>query len=68
MRSDADWTLVYTWTRTNSALGYSSVVISWETEATAAPGTYRIKYYGDAKPLVGSVKPFTGTSNQFQLK
>jgi len=67
VRSDSDWSLVYTWTRTNFVLGYSQVVISWESEADAQPGTYRIKYYGDAKPLIGSVKAFTGTSNQFTL-
>ncbi len=67
VRSDADWSLVYTWTRTNTVLGYSSVVISWETEATAAPGTYRLRYYGDSKPLIGAVKPFTGTSTSFTL-
>ncbi len=67
VRSDADWSLVYTWTRTNTVFGYSTVVVSWETEATATPGTYRIKYYGDAKPLIGSITAFTGTSNPFQL-
>ncbi|KAK3316316.1 Neutral/alkaline nonlysosomal ceramidase [Apodospora peruviana] len=68
VRSDEDWSLVYTWTRTNFVLGYSSVVISWETSGTTdAAGTYRLKYYGDAKLLIGSVKAFTGTSNSFTL-
>jgi neutral ceramidase len=59
--------VVYTWTRTNSVLGYSTVTISWETGAQDAAGTYRIKYYGDAKPLIGSIKPFEGTSGEFTL-
>lgn len=68
VRSDEDWALVYTWSRTNFVLGYSAVVISWETSAADdGAGTYRIRYYGDAKPLIGSVKPFTGTSNSFKL-
>ncbi|KAL2187343.1 Neutral/alkaline nonlysosomal ceramidase [Thermothelomyces heterothallicus CBS 203.75] len=65
--SDYDWRLVYTWKRTNFMLGYSEVTIDWETEEQDAPGTYRIKYYGDSKPLIGSIKAFTGTSNSFTL-
>ncbi|KAI1260210.1 Neutral/alkaline nonlysosomal ceramidase [Xylariaceae sp. FL1019] len=68
VRDDTDWSLVYTWTRTNEVLGYSSVVISWETESTATPGTYRTVYYGDSKALLtGTITAFTGTSNSFQL-
>ena len=67
VRSDDDWTLVYTWERTNTALGYSEVTLSWESEPTATPGTYRLKYYGDSKPLIGSISAFTGTSNAFTL-
>ncbi|KAL2172144.1 hypothetical protein VTG60DRAFT_145 [Thermothelomyces hinnuleus] len=65
--SDYDWRLVYTWKRTNFMLGYSEVTIDWETDEQDAPGTYRIKYYGDSKPLIGSIKAFTGTSNSFTL-
>lgn len=66
--NDDDWRLVYTWTRTNGVLGYSSVTISWETSsAEDVPGTYRIKYFGDSKPLIGRIKAFEGTSNSFTL-
>ena len=65
---DKDWRLVYTWKRTNWALGYSEVTITWETDVALDPaGTYRIKYYGDRKPLIGSVQAFEGTSNSFTL-
>lgn len=66
--SDDDWRLVYTWTRTDTLLGYSDVTIAWETDAQLdGPGTYRIRYYGDSKPLIGSISAFTGTSNSFTL-
>lgn len=66
--SDEDWHLVYTWTRTNVVLGYSQVVISWETQAGSdAAGTYRIRYYGDAKSLLGDIMAFEGVSNTFTL-
>ena len=67
VRSDADWSLVYTWKRTDFLGGHSEVEIKWETEQTASPGKYRFKYYGDQKPLFGSVKAFEGTSNIFEL-
>lgn len=67
VKDDADWFLVYTWRRTNFVLGYSEVDITWETYGNAQPGTYRFKYYGDSKPLIGSISKFEGTSNAFTL-
>jgi neutral ceramidase len=71
IRSDRDWSLVYTWTNTNDLLGNSEVVISWETAAESAPvspGTYRIVYNGDSKtPLTGKIVAFTGTSGNFTI-
>ena len=67
VRDDADWSLVYTWYRDDGLTGTSHVVISWESETTAAAGTYRIKYYGDSKNLFGTISAFTGTSNNFTL-
>ncbi|KAF6821488.1 neutral ceramidase precursor [Colletotrichum plurivorum] len=68
VRSDEDWFLVYTWTRTNWLLGHSEVSIVWETAGDGAPaGTYRIRYYGDSKPLIGSITAFEGVTNSFEL-
>jgi neutral ceramidase len=68
VRSDADWSLVYTWYRDDELLGDSHVIISWESEADASPGTYRIKYYGDSKtPVFGTIVAFEGTSGNFTL-
>lgn len=68
VRDDSDWSLVYTWTRTNFLLGYSEVVVSWETEAEADAGTYRLRYYGDWKNLLGGgITAFVATSDQFDL-
>ncbi|KAG6119756.1 hypothetical protein E4U13_007353 [Claviceps humidiphila] len=67
VKNDADWFLVYSWRRTNSLLGYSEVDVSWETYGNAVPGTYRVKYYGDAKHLFGKIDAFEGTSAPFTL-
>ncbi|TVY33573.1 Neutral ceramidase [Lachnellula occidentalis] len=67
VRDDGDWFLVYTWTRDNGLTGTSHVVISWETESYAAPGTYRIRYNGDSKNVLGTISAFTGVSGNFTL-
>lgn len=68
VRTDEDWNLVFDWIRTNGVLGYSEVVITWETNtAVDAPGTYRFRYNGDRKPLIGDPVSFTGVSNSFTL-
>ncbi|KAH8802726.1 neutral/alkaline non-lysosomal ceramidase [Xylogone sp. PMI_703] len=67
VRSDWDWSLVYTWTRVSTILGTSSVVISWETESDVQPGTYRIRYYGDSKSISGKITAFQGVSNSFTI-
>jgi len=67
VRDDWDWYLSLTWTRDNTLLGTSHVVISWESEMDAAPGTYRIHYFGDSKSLFGKITPFEGISQSFTL-
>lgn len=67
VRSDYDWYLVYTWERTNEVLGYSEVTITWETESYASAGTYRVRYYGDQKNILGTITAFNGTSDSFTL-
>ncbi|KAI9739847.1 MAG: hypothetical protein M1818_004903 [Claussenomyces sp. TS43310] len=67
VRNDSDWDLVYTWNRTDTLLGTSQVVISWESDATVDSGTYRIHYYGDAKAASGAISAFEGISDSFSL-
>ncbi|KAK3945973.1 neutral ceramidase [Diplogelasinospora grovesii] len=68
VRDDSDWSLVFNWKRTNEIFGHSEVEIVWETEEWAEPGMYRIRYYGDAKSLVGGkITPFEGVSEVFTV-
>jgi neutral ceramidase len=65
---DGDWRLVYSWERTNWILGHSEVTISWETDgALDQAGTYRFRYYGDAKAVGGKITAFEGASKAFKL-
>ena len=91
VRSDEDWSLIYEWKRSSTALGTSEVTISWETKweigawgegRETSPttthhdlmtrnsdlqGLYRLRYYGDAKSLTGTITPFQGTSLEFVI-
>ncbi|KAI0101781.1 Neutral/alkaline nonlysosomal ceramidase [Nemania sp. FL0031] len=68
VRDDSDWHLVFRWRRVNELLGTSQVDITWETvDPWAEPGTYRIRYFGDAKSLGGSITSIEGVSGKFEL-
>ncbi|KAL0465830.1 neutral ceramidase [Neurospora intermedia] len=76
VRTDEDWSLIYSWKRKNSVMGTSEVEITWETgeetdewwDKELGPGVYRLKYYGDSKSLFGGkVQEFEGVSGAFTL-
>lgn len=69
-RTDADWSLVFRWFRTNTVLGYSQVAITWEIEPSGVPsGTYRMRYFGNSKlPVLGTISAFSGTGGSFQVQ
>ncbi|KAF3021459.1 hypothetical protein E8E14_008778 [Neopestalotiopsis sp. 37M] len=67
VRDDSDWHLIFRWHRTSELLATSEVTVTWETEEWAEPGTYRLRYFGDAKSLSGSLTEFEGVSTEFQL-
>lgn len=65
VRSDSHPSTTYQWNRTNTITGTSTVTISWTIESAA--GTYRLSYFGDSKPLIGSISSFSGTSSSFTV-
>ncbi|KAJ7983174.1 Neutral/alkaline nonlysosomal ceramidase [Mycena polygramma] len=67
VRSDSHPSTIYQWTRASTILGTSNVNISWTIESGTPAGTYRLRYFGDSKPLIGSISAFTGTSSNFTI-
>jgi neutral ceramidase len=67
VRDDWDWSLSMTWTRENTILGTSNVDLTWESETDTDAGTYRFRYYGDSKNILGHIDPIEGISNSFIL-
>ena len=63
--TDSEWQTIYRWKR--EYLGVSTAQITWTIPAGTPAGTYRIVHHGDAKNLLGTVTPFTGTSRTFTV-
>lgn len=62
---DGDWATTFRWAREGVAA--SKVTVSWDIPEGTEPGTYRISYHGDAKPLVGTVRAISGTTRAFTV-
>ncbi|KAF9525003.1 Neutral/alkaline nonlysosomal ceramidase [Crepidotus variabilis] len=67
VKTDSHPSTIYRWARLSTVLGTSNVTVSWTIEQGTPAGTYRISYYGDYKPLIGSITSFTGTSSTFTV-
>nr|GMD61277.1 neutral ceramidase-like [Ipomoea batatas] len=62
---DDDFCLRFIWSRPAKLSPKSEATIEWRIPASATPGVYRIRHFGAAKSLLGSIKHFTGTSSAF---
>ncbi|CAI9106900.1 OLC1v1006147C1 [Oldenlandia corymbosa var. corymbosa] len=62
---DDDFSLRFIWSRPGKLSTHSQASIEWRIPETATPGVYRIRHFGAAKALFGSVKHFTGSSSAF---
>jgi neutral ceramidase len=67
VRTDSHPSTIYAWAAASTILGTSNVNISWTIESGTPAGTYRLSYYGDSKPLIGSISSFTGISSSFTI-
>jgi len=66
-RSDSHPSTTYQWARANTVLGTSTVNVTWTIESGTPAGSYRIQYFGDSKPLIGSISSFSGVSSTFTV-
>ncbi|KAJ7543426.1 hypothetical protein O6H91_09G037900 [Diphasiastrum complanatum] len=65
---DDDWELRFLWSRPFFLSPQSFATIRWEIPTMAAPGVYRLRHFGAAKPLIGSsLSYFSGTSSTFTV-
>lgn len=62
---DDDFCLRFKWSRPSKLSARSQATIEWRIPLSATPGVYRIRHFGAAKNLFGSVRHFTGSSSAF---
>ncbi|CAL1402192.1 unnamed protein product [Linum trigynum] len=62
---DDDFCLRFIWSRPAKLSSRSHATIEWRIPQSATPGVYRIRHFGAAKALFGSVRHFTGSSSAF---
>lgn len=63
---DGDWSTRIRWRRLDG--GRSDVSISWDIPDAIDVGAFRILFHGDAIDAAGSLHPFTGTTNTFEVR
>ncbi|KAL5747999.1 hypothetical protein ACOSQ2_025296 [Xanthoceras sorbifolium] len=64
---DDDFCLLFKWSRPSKLSPRSLATIEWRIPESASPGVYRIRHFGAAKGLMGSIRHFTGSSSAFVL-
>ncbi|KAK3276091.1 hypothetical protein CYMTET_15820 [Cymbomonas tetramitiformis] len=64
---DNDFGTKFIWSRPASISTHSTAQITWEIPTDVVPGTYRLKHYNAYKPLIGSIKQFSGVSSSFKV-
>ncbi|OIW02928.1 hypothetical protein TanjilG_29704 [Lupinus angustifolius] len=62
---DDDWCLRFIWSRPSKLSSHSKASLEWRIPEDVSPGVYRIKHFGAAKSLLGSIRHFTGSSSAF---
>eukprot|EP00249_Psilotum_nudum_P021612 c28173_g1_i1 orf=226-2568(-) len=62
---DDDFCLRFIWSRPSRLSPFSHATIVWEIPDAVNPGNYRIRHFGAAKHLLGSIQHFNGTSSTF---
>ncbi|RCW43705.1 neutral ceramidase [Halopolyspora algeriensis] len=62
---DGDWSTKFRWAR--QGVSASRVTITWDIPPGTVPGSYRIRYHGDARTPPGHIRPFTGTTRTFTV-
>jgi hypothetical protein len=65
MADDGDWATRFLWKRVGRSA--SEVTILWDIPQGTRPGSYRIRYSGEALDAAGALDPVTGISPTFEV-
>jgi neutral ceramidase len=63
---DSDWATRFHWRRVGRA--GSRVTVTWDVPDSVGPGRYRLVYAGDELERDGALRPFTATTDAFDVR
>lgn len=63
--NEGEWAVKYFWSKRGAA--ESVARFTWDIPADATPGRYRFQHYADSLSPDGALRPFTGTTNDFEV-
>ncbi|MGX1775336.1 neutral/alkaline ceramidase [Nocardia brasiliensis] len=64
--NEGEWAVKFHWSKRGAA--DSVARFTWDIPADATPGRYRLQHYADSLSPDGALHPFTGTSNDFEVR
>ncbi|XP_054707374.1 putative neutral ceramidase C [Uloborus diversus] len=65
--TDGNWETKYYWQRKNTLIADSLSTITWDIPLTTKPGRYRIRHFGNSKNILQIIKPYIGSSREFNV-
>ncbi|GAA5099101.1 neutral/alkaline non-lysosomal ceramidase N-terminal domain-containing protein [Nocardia iowensis] len=64
--NEGEWAVKFYWSKRGTA--ESVARFTWHIPADATPGRYRFQHYADSLRPDGALHPFTGTTNDFEVR
>lgn len=63
--NEGEWDVRFHWRKEGAAVSIAR--FTWDIPATAEPGTHRFVHYADVLGADGTLRPLTGTSDEFEV-
>ncbi|MEV2223169.1 neutral/alkaline ceramidase [Nocardia vinacea] len=63
--NEGEWAIRFYWSKRGSA--ESVARFTWDIPTDATPGTYRMQHFADSLSPDGTLHPFTGITNEFEV-
>jgi len=67
IHTDNDWETTFAWDRHHTLSTHSFATVKWMIPSDVAPGTYRIRHFGNHKHFLGEIFAFEGSSSEFEV-
>ncbi|MFE7796458.1 neutral/alkaline ceramidase [Nocardia sp. NPDC057440] len=63
--NEGEWAVRFYWSKRGSAASVAR--FTWDVPSDATPGRYRLQHYADSLSPNGTLHPFTGTTDEFDV-